>query len=382
MPGNNAIGFLAAIVSVICFGTNFIPVKKYDTGDGMFFQWVMCVGVWMSGLVVQLVLQAKFEPIAMLGGILWCTGNVTAVPIIQCIGLGLGLLIWGGTALVVGWACAYFGFLGERSEASQVHIPFLNILGALFAVASLVVFSQVKTGSPDADADGDAHAANESGGDSSLTHASAGYSEHLLAPGTGHIQELPTAITDPVKSAGGSWVDKLSPFARRAVGLSLAVLAGVFYGTNFNPPQWLIEHPYSACPDGVTDMADPCVHSQLQYDYIFSHFCGILLASTVYFLAYCAYTRNKPFVSSELALPSFLSGTVWSLAQIGWFIANSELAQVVSFPIVTTGPGVVGAIVGIVLYKEIQGQRNFLFLGLAILVTLVGCICIALSKLL
>ena len=381
MPGNNAIGFCAAIVSVICFGTNFIPVKKYDTGDGMFFQWCMCVGVWMSGLVTQLVLQAKFEPIAMLGGVLWCTGNVTAVPIIQCIGLGLGLLIWGGTALVVGWACAYFGLLGEASEKSQVHIPWLNILGALFAVASLVVFSQVKTGAPDADADADAAAAADSNGDSSLTHASSGYSEHLLAP-TGHIQDMPVAITEPVKHTSDSWVDKLSPFARRVVGLSLAVLAGVFYGTNFNPPQWLIEHPFSACPAGVTDLSDPCVHSANQYDYIFSHFCGILLASTVYFLAYCIYTRNNPYLTSELALPSFLSGTVWSLAQIGWFIANSELAQVVSFPIVTTGPGVVGAIVGIVLYKEIQGQRNFIFLGLAILVTLVGCICIALSKLL
>jgi len=129
-------------------------------------------------------------------------------------------------------------------------------------------------------------------------------------------------------------------------------------------------------------MNDPCVHSQNQYDYIFSHFCGIFSGSTFYFLIYCIYTRNKPFVTSELAFPSFLSGTVWSLAQIGWFIANSELAQVVSFPIVTTGPGVVASLVGIILYKEIQGRRNFLFLGLAIAITILGCICIALSKLL
>ena len=71
MPGNNVVGFAAASVSVLCFGTNFIPVKKYDTGDGMFFQWCMCLGVWMSGFIVQLVLQARFEPIACIGGILW-----------------------------------------------------------------------------------------------------------------------------------------------------------------------------------------------------------------------------------------------------------------------------------------------------------------------
>ena len=372
MPGNNFIGFAGAMVAVFCFGTNFIPVKKYDTGDGMFFQWCMCVGVWMSGFIVQLVLQAKFEPIACIGGILWCTGNVTAVPIIRCIGLGLGLLIWGGTALVVGWACAYFGLIGEQSEASAVHLPWLNIIGALLAVVSLIVFSQVKSGAPE-DEEAAPPAANDLG---ILTHPSNQYGESLMA---GHgIQDDPALA----KEATASWTDNLSPGMRRVVGVGLAVLAGFFYGTNFNPPQWLIEHPFSACPDGVTDMADPCVHSQRQYDYIFSHFCGVLFASTVYFLAYCLYTRNRPFVTAELALPSFLSGTVWSFAQIGWFIANSELAQVVSFPIVTTGPGVVGSLVGILLYKEIQGQRNFLFLGAAILVTLTGCICIALSKLL
>ena len=374
MPGNNLVGFAAATVSVFCFGTNFIPVKKYDTGDGMFFQWCMCIGVWMSGFITQLVLQSKFEPIACIGGILWCTGNVTAVPIIRCIGLGLGILIWGGTALVVGWACAYFGLIGEQSESSQVHIPWLNIIGALLAVASLVVFSQVKSGAPDAE---DAASQPPPSDLGILTHPSTAYSESLLP---GHLQG--DAALPPVKEVSSSWTDALSPFMRRVVGLGLAVLAGFFYGTNFNPPQWLIEHPYSACPAGVTDMSDPCVHSQNQYDYIFSHFCGILFASTFYFLLYCAYTRNRPFVSSELALPSFLSGTVWSLAQIGWFIANSELAQVVSFPIVTTGPGVVASLVGIILYKEIQGQRNFIILTAAIMVTLTGCICIALSKLL
>ncbi len=34
-----------------------------------------------------------FEPLAMLGGMLWCLGNVTVIPIIDSIGLGLGLVI-------------------------------------------------------------------------------------------------------------------------------------------------------------------------------------------------------------------------------------------------------------------------------------------------
>ena len=29
------IGFVGAVIAIVLFGSNFIPVKKYDTGDGM-----------------------------------------------------------------------------------------------------------------------------------------------------------------------------------------------------------------------------------------------------------------------------------------------------------------------------------------------------------
>ena len=35
------IGFLAAGISVIGFGSNFVPVKKIYSGDGIFFQFVV-----------------------------------------------------------------------------------------------------------------------------------------------------------------------------------------------------------------------------------------------------------------------------------------------------------------------------------------------------
>jgi hypothetical protein len=90
------LGYIAAAVAVLCFGSNFVPVKKFETGDGMFFQWILCTGIWLTGLVVNGIQGwPRFEPIAMIGGVLWCTGNLLTVPIIKMIGLGLGLLIWG-----------------------------------------------------------------------------------------------------------------------------------------------------------------------------------------------------------------------------------------------------------------------------------------------
>lgn len=56
--------------------TNFIPVKTFETGDGLFFQWVLCTAIWSVGLIVQLVVGAtEFQPWAVLGGVSWATGN-------------------------------------------------------------------------------------------------------------------------------------------------------------------------------------------------------------------------------------------------------------------------------------------------------------------
>ena len=54
----------------------------------------------------------------------------------------------------------------------------------------------------------------------------------------------------------------------------------MLYGTNFNPPQHLIDQ--AVTHPGHT------VHSTQGADYIFSHFCGIFGATLVYFAVYCA----------------------------------------------------------------------------------------------
>ena len=42
---------------------------------GMFFQWILCISVWCTGLVVQQIRHnPPFYPLAMLGGFFWATG--------------------------------------------------------------------------------------------------------------------------------------------------------------------------------------------------------------------------------------------------------------------------------------------------------------------
>jgi len=126
---------------------------------------------------------------------------------------------------------------------------------------------------------------------------------------------------------------------------------------NFNPPQYLIDH-HEGSPYPI--------------DYAFSHFCGIFMTSTVYFIIYCAFMKNKPRVFPEAILPGVVSGVMWATAQCAWFIANGKLLFVIAFPIISTGPGFVGALWGIFLFKEIRDKKNLAVLILAFLVELLA----------
>ncbi|XP_043343500.1 transmembrane protein 144 isoform X3 [Cervus canadensis] len=284
-------GFIASIVAIVLFGSNFVPLKKYETGDGMFLQWVLCAAIWLVALVVNLILHCpKFWPFAMVGGCIWATGNIAVVPIIKTIGLGLGILIWGSLNALTGWASSRFGWFGM--DAEEVAKPLLNYIGAGLSVVR---------------------------------------------------------------------------------GCSLAVISGILYGSTFVPIIYIKDH--SKRNDSIYAGA-----SQNDLDYVFAHFSGIFLTSTVYFLAYCVAMKNNPKLHPEAVLPGFLSGVLWAIATCCWFVANHSLSAVVSFPIITAGPGFIAAMWGVFMFKEIQGRKNYLLMMLAFCIILTGALCTAFSK--
>ncbi|XP_018591179.1 transmembrane protein 144a isoform X2 [Scleropages formosus] len=260
-------GFVACVVSVTFFGSNFVPVKKIDTGDGMFFQWVLCAAIWTVSLVVNIILNSpKFWPLAMLGGAIWATGNITVVPILKTIGLGLGILIWGSFNLLMGWASSRFGWFGI--DAQEVAKPVLNYCGAGLCLLSAIIFFFVKT---------EVQVSNNS-------------------------EETPLLINSRADSDGlgttdESWVDRLSPRLKRIIGSGLAVVSGLLYGSSFVPVLYIKNH-------GARNDSAFAGASQFDLDYVFAQYSGIFLTSTVYFLVYCAFMKNKPKVYSKAILPA------------------------------------------------------------------------------
>jgi len=152
----------------------------------------------------------------------------------------------------------------------------------------------------------------------------------------------------------------------RAKGVIAALLAGTCYGLNFLPSTLIQDYTQGASKDGL--------------DYVFNQFCGILAASIVYFLVYCAATGNRPFVNPQIVLPGFFSGVMWATAQAGWFVANVDIGYSAAFPIIVIGPGVVGSMWSVLLFKDIRGRRNFYLLGTYFVLAVASCACIIASR--
>ena len=63
-------GYICVIVSTVLWGGYLLPVKHYDTGDGVFFQFVMCISIWFTGIFVNCVRDfPKFYGLTVLGGV-------------------------------------------------------------------------------------------------------------------------------------------------------------------------------------------------------------------------------------------------------------------------------------------------------------------------
>lgn len=108
---NTAIAYVALGIAILFFGSNFVPAAKYPIGDGISFQFFLCCGIWIVGIIVNLIVgthvgasvqSPPFFPLVMVGGVLWTTGNVLSTFVIPINGLGVSMLLWCTTNLFMG----------------------------------------------------------------------------------------------------------------------------------------------------------------------------------------------------------------------------------------------------------------------------------------
>eukprot|EP01051_Picozoa_sp_SAG22_P000392 SAG22_NODE_10_length_35702_cov_72.266992_13_plen_429_part_00 len=259
------LGFLGIAIAAIGFGSNFVVIKnkEWGPGDGMFFQFNMVVGVFMTGLLYHFFVRGAppLQPFAMLGGAGWAIGNAACPFIIDTIGMGLGLSIWGTANLVTGWSSAHFGILLVAQET--VPKPALNIAAMPVAILAILIYAQVR---------------NVPEGEESTPEEQAGL----------------------INGGGAPEKPKKAP---AVVGVAVACVAGVLFGACFNPAQHVSDLSEKNYCKAIADECS-CVHFSTYKDprvycsweppvgnatgvcggvptadMAFSQFCGIFIAS-------------------------------------------------------------------------------------------------------
>ncbi|KAE9551855.1 hypothetical protein FO519_004929 [Halicephalobus sp. NKZ332] len=368
--GDLTLGYISLVISCISFAFMFAPLRKFDCRDGFFVQWVQCSVVFLFGIGINVARGLPpFNLTAAIGGVLYATGNIFSVPIVKGIGIGVGMLIWGSVQITVGWCIARFGLFGTHVQ--KVSNDPMNYAGVILTLLSGIIFVFVK---------------NESGDSGSYDLQSRDSTTKIksIESMEGHFKQKSSDEEEnyyaTVRSVGETKQrdlklnGKKTEKEKRKFGLSpkklfyvfLSICLGLLHGAFLTPIVYVQDN-------------DPQASSNV-LDYVFSHFSAAFTFSTIYFLLYAVFKRNKPYVEANLVLPSAIYGVLWSIGMTLFFISNHKLSQTVSFPITARLPAVLGALTDVAIFRSIKGAKNLLFLFTGVLIGVTGVILVGLSN--
>lgn len=359
------IGYTCCAVAGVGFGTNYLPVKRVDVGDGVFFATSMTPGICAIGVVASWIMGSSstlpaFEPLAAVAGAIWMMGNLMTTFVIKVIGLGLGLIMWDLSNMLIGWATGRFGLFGIHVE--RVSRPGLNYLGLALAAASLIFFTLA--------AHEDEKAAEPE--NAKVTEPDVELSVSETSTTTSNVSTAASTATNnadlEAKQPSSRSLPTKPSALKFALGCAAAILAGIFFGTTFDLPTDLMQGDFGGH------------HSRHVMDYVFSHFLGILIMAMIALLVYISVNRSKSYLPWKAAVPATFSGALWGVAQVAWFHANVDLSFLITFPIISTLPGVIALLVGFFFCGELRVRRARYFAIIGLCLRVPGVLLIALSN--
>ncbi|CAI5718073.1 unnamed protein product [Hyaloperonospora brassicae] len=151
MSDQVVLGYIAATVAVFFFGTCYVPAKTYATYDGIIFQWFMCSGILMVGLVWGLLSNNWSQyshsgmftfPEGLLGGALFAIANLLIPTVVNTLGLGVGFMLWNAANITLGYCVSRLGLFGVAPTIPSM--PYTSLLGIAFMLASIAVYGTIK----------------------------------------------------------------------------------------------------------------------------------------------------------------------------------------------------------------------------------------------
>lgn len=276
------------------------------------------------------------QGLALLGGALWAIANAFAIPIMNRLGMALAMLVWNTLSCLTGWATSRYGLFGL--QASVPASLFLNYLGILVLITGGVMYMFVKSNTQES-----------SNAEEDMNEEKGFYAVDAQRKKDAGLQEISLLM--------------------RIGSLIAAMLSGTFYGSMWNPVNYIKTHPenFPGAP-------------QESLPYLFSFFLGVLCTSVAVFALYSFVKRNTPLVSAESALPSMLAGAIFAVAMASFVVAIDQLNASIAYPICAMAPGLVVTSWSVLYFREITGRRNLVLLSIAYGFTLVGVALMTISK--
>uniref|UniRef100_A0A914PSN6 Uncharacterized protein n=1 Tax=Panagrolaimus davidi TaxID=227884 RepID=A0A914PSN6_9BILA len=160
--------------------------------------------------------------------------------------------------------------------------------------------------------------------------------------------------------------------AFKAAGIFMAIISGACFGMNILPVIH-VQDNHKVYPDAP----------QEGLPYVFSHFSGAFITSTIGFLTYTVFKscrKSTLQINPKVTIPALVSGLLWAIGQALLINSTSILSASITYPISAMLPGCVAAIWSILYFREIETGKSLALLLVAILITLCGAICIGVSK--
>lgn len=125
-------GLLATVLAGVIWGSQWVPLKmgKVSTAD---FFFPVCLGVFVSGLIIFAVKKAEFKKEAvnesLLSGLIWNIGNLLSLISLSLIGLSkMGPISQSATLVAVLWGLFYFKEVTGLRARMQILIGAIILL--------------------------------------------------------------------------------------------------------------------------------------------------------------------------------------------------------------------------------------------------------------
>ena len=331
------INFALSTVAVVFYSASNVPIKSHDCGDGVYFVWLTSITIFVSGFICNCI--RNFPPFHIepaIGGVLMFIGQVLNVAIIRLFGLGIPTLIYSIIVVMIGWIMSVVGFLGM--EKATFYEPYLNYIGLVFCLLSIVAFSLIKV--------------NET---------------QLATPASNVLQKL--THQQFINNTSLPKQNLLKSVISKFIVLLLATAIGLCYGTQFLSTYILL----ARSKNDTRLSSNPL-------DYIFPQTVGVLVGGTAMLAIYCVVKKNKPFVNQRLVLPGLLSGALLGGGTVFWGYSSYKLSPAVSYPLVSVGSPALSTLYGMCCFREIKGKRNYCILASGLIPMTLGVILVGLSR--